>query len=78
MYTMMEILVLKVRRSTGQIIVIFRAHKVPSSENWFQFLLEAPAILTRKSVLPCQVFFGPTVWANNVPVYFMSLDLLHA
>ena len=75
---MMEILVPKVRRSTEQIIVIFRAHRVPSLENWFQFLLEAPAILTRTSVLPCQVFFGPTVRANNVSVYFMSLDLLHA
>ena len=49
--------------------------KVPNMENWFQFLQEAPAMLTGRLHMK---FFGKMIWVPNLPVHFISLEILHA
>ena len=45
--------------------------RVPKTDNRFQFLQEAPPILTKKSVLACQNYFWHMIWIPNLLVHFV-------
>ena len=51
------------------------APKVLIAKKWFQFLQEAPVMLTGELVLAYQ--FGVMIWVLNLPAHVVSLNLLH-